>query len=82
MGLKLLSGFTNSGNWFPIKVWGCVLAITTGGLFCSRGFGTGIVFYILGFTISEMWDKLIICGSEDVIVCIGGGVCVGLSCVE
>ena len=66
---------------FPLKVWGCRLYITTGGLFCSVIFGALRVLSVWGFTLFEMGDNFPIDGSEGGKICADMGFYAGSFCV-
>ena len=82
MGLTLWSGIINSGKFFPFKLIGCVVAITTERLFFSGIFGAVRVLSVWGLTLSYMVDKCPISVSEGGRFFSGGGFSAGFFCVE
>ena len=75
----LWSGIITSGNWFTLKVLGCVLAITTGVFLCSERFGDVRVF-MFGDLQFIKWETNL--QSKGGNFCADGGFCTGDFCVE
>ena len=60
------------GKLFPLKVQGCGVSITTGGLLFIGIFGAVRVLSVWGFTIYDMGEKFPIGRTEGRRVCAGG----------